>query len=85
MVTSRAIISSHLELVFGSIFAFISEAIERRFLERVGADGAPQPERKLHPVDVAVVGEIQAILDGAAAARRAPQPARVPAHPRRGT
>src|SRR4051812_19051471 len=38
------------------------ETIERRFFGRVGAGGAAKTERELHPVDVAIVGEVDAEL-----------------------
>src|SRR5207237_524631 len=37
--------------------------IERGFLDGVGAHGAAQPEGELQAVDVAVVGEIETVLD----------------------
>src|SRR6185295_5169179 len=38
------------------------EAIERRLLDGVGSDGAAQSKWELHPVDVAVVGEIETVF-----------------------
>src|SRR3954468_7914495 len=38
------------------------ETIERRFFGRVGAGGAAETERKLHPIHVAIVGEVDAEL-----------------------
>src|SRR3954454_25147014 len=38
------------------------ETIERRFFGRVSAGGAAKTERKLHPVDVEIVGEVDAEL-----------------------
>src|SRR3954462_12270076 len=60
------------------------ETIERRFFGRVGAGGAAKTERELHPVNVAIVGEVDADLGlgrrcwwGA----RGPPPTGAPARP----
>jgi hypothetical protein len=45
------------------------EAIEDGFLDRVGAHSAAKPEGELHAVDVAIVGEVETILDGGGLAR----------------
>ena len=47
----------------GSIFGVDLEAIERGLFDGVGPDRAAQPEGELHAVDVAIVGEIEAVLD----------------------